>query len=415
MRCEDPRNEKMASQASHNVGKHAAESEVLHARLSDLERRLQQSDHEASTAERKYATLRTVLLKMPVMVDAFDARGLIIVWNRECKRVTGYTAKEIIGNPKAMEMLYPDAVYRGRMMRQWKERGDNYYNWEWKMSAKDGSIKTVLWSNIADQFPIPGWATWGIGVDVTARHETEKRLHVYQAKMARAEELASVGTLSAALAHELSQDLTAIRLGVQNALAELASETNHDNVESDLEDAVAAVTNVMTRVRQIKDFARMSWRNTVQRVELDKICVRITTLLQSLAEPARVAIHVVSPSPSIRVWANESDMEQLFFSLVENAIQAADRKREHRVTISILPQATHVELKFADDCAGIASEHLEKVFQPFFTTKPPGVGTGLGLFIVKNIVERAKGEAHIESAPGEGTTVTVILPIGEER
>jgi len=134
----------MASQASHNVGEHAAESEALHARLSDLERRVQQSDHEASTAERKYATLRTILRNMPVMIDAFDAQGLIIVWNRECKRVTGYTAKEIVGNPRAMEILYPDAAYRERMMRQWKERGDNYYNWEWKMTAKDGSIKTVL-------------------------------------------------------------------------------------------------------------------------------------------------------------------------------------------------------------------------------------------------------------------------------
>jgi len=217
--------------------------------------------------------------------------------------------------------------------------------------------------------------------------------------MARAEELASVGTLNAVLAHELSQDLTAIRLGVQNALAELASETNHGNVESDLEDAVAAVTNVMTRVRQIKDLARMSWRDTVQRIELDKICIRIATVLQSLAEQARVAIHIVSPSPSIRVWANESDMEQLFFSLVENAIQAADRKSEHRVTISILRQAKHFELKFADDCTGIAPEDLDKVF------------TGLGLFIVKSIVERAKGTIHIESAPDEGTTVTVILPL----
>jgi len=108
-------------------------------------------------------------------------------------------------------------------------------------------------------------------------------------------------------------------------------------------------------------------------------------------------------------------MEQLFFSLVENAIQAADGKSEHCVTISILRQAGQVEWKFADDCAGIPPEHLEKVFLPFFTTKPPGTGTGLGLFIVKSIVERAKGKIHIGSVPGEGTTVAVILPVAEDR
>ncbi|MBN2132574.1 MAG: PAS domain S-box protein [Sedimentisphaerales bacterium] len=405
----------MASQADCNVGEHGAEPESLYARLSDLERRLQQSGHEASTAERRCATLRSVLLNMPVMIDAFDTRGLIVVWNRECTRVTGYAAKEIIGNPRAMEMLYPDAAYRRRMMRQWKERGDDYYNWEWKMSAKDGSIKTVLWSNIAQRLPIAGWASWGIGVDVTARKEAEERLNVYHAKMARAEELASVGTLSAALAHELSQDLTAIRLGVQNALAELQSGNDHDNVKDDLEDAVAAIANVMTRVREIKDFARLSWRDTVRRIELDKICMRIANLLQSLAEQARVAIHVVAPRPSIWIRANETDMEQLFFSLVENAIQAADGKSKHRVTIRILGRAEEVELRFTDDCGGIAPGHLEKVCQPFFTTKPPGIGTGLGLFIVQSIVERARGTLHIDSTPGAGTTVTVILPIAEQR
>jgi PAS domain S-box-containing protein len=117
--------------------------------------------------------LRAALGHMPVMLDAFDVEGNICVWNRECERVTGYGADEIIGNPKTMEMLYPDPAYRTRMMEAWAKRGDDYYDWEWDLTARGGTVKTVAWSNISKRFPIPGWATWGVGVDVTARKRAE--------------------------------------------------------------------------------------------------------------------------------------------------------------------------------------------------------------------------------------------------
>jgi len=121
--------------------------------------------------------LRQVIQDMPVMMDAFDAEGIIIVWNRECERVTGYTSDEIVGNPHAMEALYPAPAYRQRMMAEWKERGDDYRDWEWNIISKDGSTKTVAWSNLSSRFPVRGWATWGIGVDVTdARQAFEKVL-----------------------------------------------------------------------------------------------------------------------------------------------------------------------------------------------------------------------------------------------
>ena len=113
--------------------------------------------------------LRLVIQNMPVMMDAFDKDGLIIVWNRECERVTGYRANEIVGNPKALELLYPDDNYRQQMMTKWAKRGNNYYNWEWDITCKDGTTKTIAWSNISDRFPISGWATWGIGIDITRR------------------------------------------------------------------------------------------------------------------------------------------------------------------------------------------------------------------------------------------------------
>ncbi|MEP0752154.1 PAS domain S-box protein [Trichocoleus sp. Lan] len=120
--------------------------------------------------------LRQILQNMPVMMTAFDADGNITVWNRECERVAGYSAAEIVGNPKALEWVYPDPAYRTSMLTIWAELGNNYRNWEWEITAKDGSVKTVAWSNISEGFPIPGWTTWGIGVDVTERKAAEEAL-----------------------------------------------------------------------------------------------------------------------------------------------------------------------------------------------------------------------------------------------
>lgn len=114
--------------------------------------------------------LRNVLENMPVMLDAFDADGNIVAWNQECERLTGYRAEEIIGNPNAMQLLYPDDAYRQRMLEQWHLRGDDYRGWEWEITCKDGSTKTIAWSNISEHFPVAEWATWGVGVDVTERN-----------------------------------------------------------------------------------------------------------------------------------------------------------------------------------------------------------------------------------------------------
>ena len=120
--------------------------------------------------------LRSVIENMPVMMDAIDESGKFIVWNRECERVTGYSSQEIVNQSDALTKLYPEADYHNLMLTQWQQREKNYRSWEWNMTAKDGSVKTVAWSNISDQFPIPGWASWSIGVDITERKQAENLL-----------------------------------------------------------------------------------------------------------------------------------------------------------------------------------------------------------------------------------------------
>jgi len=120
--------------------------------------------------------LRSVVENMPVMMNALDENGHILVWNQECERVTGFSSEEIINNPRAIEMLYPDRAYRKSMMAEWKKRGNNYRDWEWNITCKDGSVKIISWSSLSEVIPIPGWASWGIGQDVTECKKTLKEL-----------------------------------------------------------------------------------------------------------------------------------------------------------------------------------------------------------------------------------------------
>ncbi|MBN1555832.1 MAG: PAS domain-containing protein [Phycisphaerae bacterium] len=120
--------------------------------------------------------LQAVLSSMPILLDAFDENHRIIEWNRECERVTGYSAEEIVGRDGVWELLYPDADYRRTMLEEWKRRGNSFLNWEWDITCKDGGVRTIAWSHLCEEYPVPGWASWGVGFDVTERKRTVKQL-----------------------------------------------------------------------------------------------------------------------------------------------------------------------------------------------------------------------------------------------
>lgn len=180
--------------------------------------------------------LRLVLQNMPVMLDALDAAGNIIVWNQECERVTGYSAAEIVGNPDAMVWFFPDAEYRHRMLTAWAMQGDDFRNWEWELTCKDGSVKTIAWSNIAAQFPVPGWASWGIGVDVTERKQAETTLRQTEEMLRQVnqelEHRVNLRTTELSQLNDRLQQELQERIQAQHQLAEQAQllELAHDTI-----------------------------------------------------------------------------------------------------------------------------------------------------------------------------------------
>ena len=152
-----------------------------------------QRELDKAFLQQNEARLRTIVENMPIMMDALDEKGNIIAWNRECERITGYAAEEIIGNPLAWESLYPDPEYLKLMRAEWKKRGNNYQSWEWDLTSKSGEIRTISWSNRSDLYPITGWSSWGVGVDVTEVRQAEAALRESQKSLAKAQEIACLG------------------------------------------------------------------------------------------------------------------------------------------------------------------------------------------------------------------------------
>ena len=253
-----------------------------------------------------------------------------------------------------------------------------------------------------------------IARDITKLRQTTEELNKYREEMAHAERLASIGTLSATAAHELTQPLTVIRLLIENSLTKLEKSSSPETVIKKLKDSLTEISNITSVVDRFRNFARKSTEKVIQEVNLETISSRIVNLLNESSKHSGIKLIVKNMDKLPLIYSNEKELEQMFFALIDNAIQAVNHKMNRELIISGNATNEHVELTFSDNCGGIAPENIERIFEPFFTTKPPGQGTGLGLCIVHDIVSRNGGKIHVESKYGDGTTFFVKLPIDNE-
>jgi PAS domain S-box-containing protein len=137
-------------------------------------RRQLERDRERAMAWRE-SQLRKVIDNLPVLVDAVDEEGIVRYWNAECERVTGYKASEIVGRADGASLLYPDKDYL-RTLLEPVPPGTAYRNYVTHLTCKDGSIRWVAWSNIAEEIGLEGYADWGVGIDITDQLNREREL-----------------------------------------------------------------------------------------------------------------------------------------------------------------------------------------------------------------------------------------------
>lgn len=131
------------------------------------------ADQELQEREERF---RLMVENMPVLIHAHDEEGRYIYWNKESERVTGYSAEEVMSNPDPFRLLYPDDAYREKIFRPIHDLQKSFRNVTLSFTARDGLPRTIAWSNISHICPVPGWAYWEVGIDVTEQRRAEEAL-----------------------------------------------------------------------------------------------------------------------------------------------------------------------------------------------------------------------------------------------
>ena len=242
--------------------------------------------------------LRRVVENMPVLMNALDEDANIISWNRESERVTGYKAEEVIGNPHAIEILYPDEVYRKQMISELNNLGFDFRDKEYTLTCKDGTKKTISWSNISSKYPVPGWHTWAIGVDVTEhkRIETNLKSALEETRLSKKEKSALLKvsqmiplSRTFAEAARMIFDTCKKFIGASSGYVALLSEDGEENevlfleagglpcnVDPDLPMPIRGLREVAYRTKEVvydNQFAKSQWQKYMPpgHVQLDNV------------------------------------------------------------------------------------------------------------------------------------------------
>jgi PAS domain S-box-containing protein len=226
-----------------------------------------------------------------------------------------------------------------------------------------------------------------------------------QDQLRQTERLAEMGTLASGMAHEIGTPMNVI-LG---RAEQLMRKTQEETTKKSLEVIVAQVERITKIMNQLLTFARRK-PSERRRVNLGQTLDDCLEVLQERIRRDRVRVEsryetLLHP---VHVHADPDQMSQVFLNLFINAIHAMPDGGTLR--ISLEQAGDHVRAVIADTGHGIPQEDLSKIFNPFFSTKEAGKGTGLGLTVVHNIVQEHGGSISVESEPGAGTTFTVTLP-----
>ena len=241
-----------------------------------------------------------------------------------------------------------------------------------------------------------------------AFHKAYQDLENAQRGIVQAEKMAAIGQVAAGVAHEVNNPLASISAIVHIMRRRAASD---DDVEQfDL--ITRHVQRISGIVRGILTFSRPIANDMLSIVEVRPLLDHAIELLSYDRRANDIEI-VCDCEPGLpAVSANPDKLMLAFTNLILNAIDAISEKPSGKGTLRVegRREGKTVVLRFIDDGAGMAAENLENVFQPFFTTKQPGEGTGLGLWICYETVRTHGGHIQIESELGKGTTVTVEFP-----
>jgi PAS domain S-box-containing protein len=333
-----------------------------------------------------------------------DTDGKMIYVNPAFEKASGYSGEELIGN-------YPSVFGSGKHSKKfWKQMWETINKGEVWVSEVENRKKNgepffthLLISPIIDhRGTVVGH--FGIHRDITAKRNLDKQL-IHTQKME------SIGTLAAGVAHEVGNPLASI-----SALVQVAQRSTQDEFIIDrLELVKKQITRISKIIRDLVDFSRPSNyelaltdlnQNVEEAVEIVKVGKK--------AKDIGFIVEFDNSIPQLPLVADQ--LQQVFVNILINAVDAIsddkniEQKQSKEIWVSTYKNEDSVFIKFKDTGMGIPGENLSKIFEPFYTTKKEGKGTGLGLWVSYGIIKSFQGDISVESIEGKETVFLVSIP-----
>lgn len=378
---------------------------TLKAELKRLNREL--ASHKIELHQTR-GYLHSILQNSTDMIFATEVTGIVISFSKGAENALGYSVEEVIG--RSIEELAEDQGGFHHVMATCEERGcamapDVYFhNKEGKRVHCHASLMTL--TNRDGQRV----GTIGVCRDITQW----KKL---QDDLVQVDRLAEMGRIAAGVAHELNNPMAVITeaSGWAGMVIKDAKGLSPED-RQELEDVIKKISAQTRRCRNVThkllDFVRDSAPSKTE-FDIHTLIKETIDFLKPELKHTPIKIHLNFAGEPLSVNSDPKLLEQVFVNFITNAIHAVLEKQgnQGRIEIGTTKADSQVEIRITDNGGGIPKEAREKIFDLFYTTKPPGKGTGLGLPICRNIVGNLGGKITLDSEVGVGTTFTIQIPI----
>jgi two-component system sensor kinase FixL len=371
----------------------------------------------AEQAQEREARLRSILETVPDAIITIDETGAIESFSPAAERLFGYAESEVIG--RNVRMLMPSPYH---------ERHDGYLARYLATGERRiiGIGRVVVGKRMdGSTFPMElavGEATvngktlfTGFVRDITASQQTQKRVQELQAELLHVSRLSAMGQMGSALAHELNQPLTAIVNYIQACRRLLQAQFGAvpPRIDEVMEKAAAQATRAGQIIRRLRQFVEK--REAARQFEdLNNVVEEASALALVGAREASVRVQLELAPDLPQVALDKIQVQQVVLNLVRNALEAMAESPQRHLTIrtgllAAVGGRRIAEVRIADTGSGLDEAVAARLFEPFVTTKPTGMGVGLS--ICRVIVEAHGGQVSAEPNPAGGTIFSFTLPI----
>lgn len=342
-------------------------------------------------------------------IIAADMKGKIVIFNEAASKISGYTVDEALTSLNIRE-LYPDDGAR-EVMR--KLRSDDYGGKGKLKSSRidylrhNGEIipininASIVYENDKEI------ASIGFFHDLREKLKIEKDLEKTQSQLLQSEKMASLGKLAAGVAHQLNNPLGSITLFAKLILEEYELD---QNIKEDLNRILEDARRCRDTVKELLEFSRQT-KHFKQPRDINDAIVRTLFLLenQTLFQNINIEKNLAPSLP--HVFVDIQQLNHVFMNIILNAADAMKGNGKLQIKTYLVTDTDQICVEISDNGPGMPKEIIPRIFEPFYTTKQEGQGTGLGLSMVYSIVEDHGGSIRVESKEGEGTVFIIELPV----